>query len=242
MKNKFRVRIPKKKKRSKILVYGAGVAGKLALEEIKRYREKDYEVVGFLDDDEKKWTKKIYGKKVLGGIEFLKKIRTTKLSVDEVLIAIPSAPSDVVRKIVGVCEDVKLSYKILPGVYDIITGKTQISSVREVRIEDILGRGPVKVNYTKISSLLNGKTVLIAGAAGSIGSEIARQLIKFNIGNLILFDQNESGLYDVCMEFINRSSDKEVVPILGDIKDQNKLDRVFKFLTKVIKFFLLFFV
>ncbi|MDP2671611.1 MAG: nucleoside-diphosphate sugar epimerase/dehydratase [bacterium] len=223
-----RIYLPKEVKKKQVLIYGAGVAGKLILEEIRRYQEKNYEVGGFLDDDKKKIAALVEGVEVLGGLDYLEKTKTEKPAVEEILIAIPSAPAKTIRKIVQGCEKVGLDYKILPGIYDIITGKRKVSPVREVKIEDILGREPVKVSFEKISKFLNAKKVLIFGAGGSIGSEMVRQIANFKPKKIILFDQNESELYDLHMELLALGKEEQVLPVMGDIRVFSEVQEVFE--------------
>lgn len=229
MAKKYQVQIPKKGiKTQKILIYGAGVAGKLVLKKIKEQKDSEYTAVGFLDDEQNKHNKKILGVRILGGLDFLKKTKQSDLRVDEVLIAIPSAPSAVIKKIVEVCDDLKIKYKILPGIYDIVTGRRKISPVRDVHIEDILGREAVRVSFRKISKFLNKKSIAVYGAGGSIGSELVRQISEFNPKNIILFEQNESGLYDLHMELLGRYNSLELIPVVGDIRDYEAVEWTFK--------------
>ena len=229
MAKKYKIHLPKKeKKKQRILIYGAGEAGNLVLSEIKKQKEATYEVVGFLDDDEKKHSKKVGGVKVLGGIEFLQKSAKSKLKIDEVLIAIPSAPSSVVKQIVDACDGLRLKYKILPGIYDIVSGRRKISPIREVRIEDILGRESVKVSFSQIALFLNKRSVLVTGAGGSIGSELVRQIFEFDPAKIILFDHNESGVYDLHMELQAQGGSSNLIPVVGDIRDYEGLAWVFE--------------
>lgn len=226
--SKYKIYLQKKTQKKRLLIYGAGVAGRLVLEEIERYKGKDYEVVAFIDDDKGKLSKTIDGVRVLGGLNSLKTIKKRGLEIDEVLISIPTASARVIKKIVDSCEDVGLSYKILPGIYDIITGKIKVSPVRDVQIEDVLGRESVKVSFDKISKFLDGKVLAVFGAGGSIGAEKSRQIAEFKPRRLILFDQNESELYDLHMELIASEKAENVVPIVGDIRDYQDVEWVFE--------------
>lgn len=229
MAKKYKIHLPRKvKKKQKILIYGAGEAGKLVLQEIKNQLKTNYEVIGFLDDDRGKHGKKVGGVKVLGDIEFLKSLRKRGLEIDEVLIAIPSAPSSIVKKVVDICDELKLKYKILPGIYDVVTGRRKISPIREVRIEDILGRDPVKVSFNSISPFLDNKTILVLGAGGSIGSELVRQIFEFKPNKIVLFDHNESGVYDLHMELRARGASSNLLPFVGDIRDYDVVEWVFE--------------
>lgn len=226
---KYKIQIPKKEARKqKILIYGAGVAGKLVAQKIGEKDNAELEVIGFLDDDTKKHGKKSKGIEILGGLDFLKNLDKEKIHVDEVLIAIPSAPAKIIREIVEACEMAKVRYKILPGIYDIVSGRTKVSPFREVRIEDILGREPVKVSFRAISKLVDNKTMVIFGAGGSIGSELTRQTANFRPKKIILFDQNESGVYDLQMVLSAQGKKIEFIPFIGDIRDYKVVEDLFK--------------
>jgi FlaA1/EpsC-like NDP-sugar epimerase len=169
-------RINIRKKRT--LIVGAGNAGELIVREITRQRESEYIPVGFLDDDKAKIGRQIHGIKVFGRTDEIKKY-INKLAVDEIIIAIPSASGAVRKNITFGAKEAGVICKTLPTLYEIIDGKAHLYQLRDIRIEDILGRKSVKVDYSQLLGQLEGKPILITGAGGSIGSELCRQVIKF---------------------------------------------------------------
>ncbi|HHV64825.1 MAG TPA: polysaccharide biosynthesis protein, partial [Peptococcaceae bacterium] len=146
-------------------------------------------------------------------------------NVDEIIIAIPSASADTIREIVEICKETKAaSLKILPGVHDILSGKITVSPIREVQVEDLLGRDPVSVDLEEVAGYLKDQTVLVTGAGGSIGSELCRQIVKFNPEKLILAGHGENSIFDIEQEL----KDYPVVTEIFDIKDETKVNLIFE--------------
>jgi FlaA1/EpsC-like NDP-sugar epimerase len=210
----------------KILIIGAGDAGEKILREIKENYLLDYEVVGFIDDDPAKQGRSIHGVSVLGNIQKIDKI-VSKKDVEELLIAIPSAAGDQLRKIVEGCRKCNVSYKVLPGIGELIDGKVSVKMLRDVNYEDLLGRAPVKLDITGISHYLDGKTILITGCGGSIGSEICRQVIRFNPRQLVLLDASELNLFNIQMEMEHSKSLCAYQTILGNVQDERLMNDLF---------------
>jgi len=204
-----------------LLIIGAGDAGITILKEINRHRELNYRIIGFLDDDTAKIGMYIHNVKVLGEISKLPRI-IEKYKIDEIIIAIPSAKPSLIKKIVDLTKG-KVKLKILPGLYELINGKVSISRVRPLKLEDFLGREPVKINLEEVKGFIKEKKVLITGAAGSIGSELSRQIDGLNPEKLILLDIKESELYMLYHELKGK---REI--ILGDIRDKEKMEEIFK--------------
>ncbi|MCD6109069.1 MAG: polysaccharide biosynthesis protein, partial [Thermoplasmata archaeon] len=204
-----------------LLIIGAGDAGITILKEINRHRELNYRIIGFLDDDMAKIGMYIHNVKVLGEISKLPRI-TDKYKIDEIIIAIPSAKPSLIKKVVDLTKG-KVKLKILPGLYELINGKVSISRVRPLKLEDFLGREPVKINLEEVKGFIKEKKVLITGAAGSIGSELSRQIDGLNPEKLILLDIKESELYMLYHELKGK---REI--ILGDIRDKEKMEEIFK--------------
>ena len=204
-----------------LLIIGAGDAGITILKEINRHRELNYRIIGFLDDDMAKIGMYIHNVKVLGEINKLPKI-IEKYKIDEIIIAIPSAKPSLIKRIVDLTKG-KVKLKILPGLYELINGKVSISRVRPLKLEDFLGREPVKINLEEVKGFIKEKKVLITGAAGSIGSELSRQIDGLNPEKLILLDIKESELYMLYHELKGK---REI--ILGDIRDKEKMEEIFK--------------
>ncbi|MEW6095075.1 MAG: nucleoside-diphosphate sugar epimerase/dehydratase [bacterium] len=211
----------------RILIIGAGDAGEMIVKEIERHPELGYEIVGLIDDDLKKQGIRIHGVEVLGTRSEIPKV-VKQEGVEEIIIAIPSASGRVIRDIVAHCEKTRVKFKIVPGVYEIITGSVTINQIREVKPEDLLGRESVQVNLDEISSYLTNKKVLVTGAGGSIGSELCRQVAQFSPAMLILIDHNENSTYFVETELKMKSYPFPILPIIADIKDAPRMEEIFK--------------
>jgi FlaA1/EpsC-like NDP-sugar epimerase len=182
-----------------ILIIGAGDAGEKILREIHENEQLNYHVMGFIDDDPQKQGRSIHGIPVIGKIDHLPYL-SQKSEVREALIAIPSASGDRMRRILEVCKNCEIEYKTLPGMGEIIDGRVSIKKLRDVSYEDLLGRPPVQLDKQSISHYLEGKTILITGCGGSIGSELCRQVVHFQPKNLILLDASEENLFKIQME------------------------------------------
>ena len=211
---------------TKILIIGAGDAGEKMLREIRDNYRLNYEIVGFVDDDLSKQGKTIHGVQVLGTVDRLPKILLGK-SVGQILIAIPSATGEQIRRIVETCQRCNVSYKILPGIGDLIDGRVSVKLLRDISYEDLLGRSPVELNVKDIRNYLDGKTILITGAGGSIGSELCRQVVKYQPDMLILLDSSESNLFNIQMELQNENYFHNCKAILGQVQDEMLMENVF---------------
>ncbi|MEW6250417.1 MAG: polysaccharide biosynthesis protein, partial [Planctomycetota bacterium] len=183
----------------KLLIVGAGNAGENVVREIQRMPVERYRVVGFLDDDESKWGAQIHGVEVLGTIANVKKI-CAEHDVDEILIAIPSARRERLRKVVELCQGTNLRFKTLPALEDLIAGRASVKEIRDVDINDVLGRAPVRLDEGEIESFIRGRVVMVTGAGGSIGSEMCRQIARFRPAGLILIERAEPALFAIDQE------------------------------------------
>jgi FlaA1/EpsC-like NDP-sugar epimerase len=211
----------------KMIIIGAGDAGEKVVREIYDNPKMKYRVVGFVDDDKNKAGKQIHGIKVLGSIDELKEIVKNE-DVDEMLIAVPSAVGKEMRRIVEICDLTRISYKTLPGMGEIIDGKISIKAIRDISYKDLLGRHPVQLENDKISEFLKDKRVLITGAGGSIGSELCRQICKYEPSLVVLFDAGESNLYSIQMELKHVVTYLKYRTVLGRIQDKGLVDEVFR--------------
>ena len=214
-----------KKELTKILIIGAGVAGKELLTQLNKNLKNVFEVVGFIDDNPKKLGKSIQGYKVLGNLLNLETL-IEKNNIQQIFIALPSAEGDTIKGIIETCGKKKIVFKIVPRLLEIVLGKVKLQQVREVRIEDLLGRPIIRSNQEKFLNFFKNKKILVTGAAGSIGSELCRQLIQFNPKNLVCFDSWESGLFDLESELKDLAKNYKI--IVGNIREKDKLDKVFK--------------
>ncbi|MDO8621176.1 MAG: nucleoside-diphosphate sugar epimerase/dehydratase [Candidatus Levybacteria bacterium] len=212
---------------TKALIIGAGVAGKELLEELRKHKSIKVEVVGFIDDDLRKIGKRVLGVQVLGQINGLR-MAIKKYKVSEVFIAIPSAKGGIIRKIIEKCKDLNIAFKVIPRTLDIIQGKVAISQIRDVDVSDLIGREMVQMEQNALINFFKGKKILITGACGSIGHEICRQLALFSPKKLIFYDWWENGMFDLDLEFKSKFTNISTKSIIGDIKDEVKVDRVFK--------------
>jgi FlaA1/EpsC-like NDP-sugar epimerase len=211
----------------KVLIVGAGAAGEKILREIFENYQLHYDVIGFIDDDQEKQGRSIHGIPVIGKVENLSFI-IEKEDVHEILIAIPSAAGDQIRHIVEACKDCNVSYKILPGIGELIDGRVSVKILRDISYEDLLGRPPVHLNIKGIRNYLDGKTVLITGCGGSIGSELCRQVIKYQPHSVILLDANETNLFNIQMELQNEKYCRNCKAILGQVQDKHLMNEIFK--------------
>jgi FlaA1/EpsC-like NDP-sugar epimerase len=213
--------------RKRILIVGAGSAGEKTLREIIENDHLPYSVVGFIDDDRKKHGRSIHGIPVLGSLNELAKLVEDK-GVREILIAIPSATGDQMRRIVETCKVCQIAYKTLPGIGEIINGRVSIKALRDVNYEDLLGRSPVQLDMEEIMGCLNGKPVLVTGCGGSIGAELCRQIVRFQPQALILLDANESNLFHIELELRNKLHWDRCQAVLGRVQDEKLMTSVFQ--------------
>ena len=216
---------PNKGKR--ILVVGAGSAGEKLSREIRENPEIDYNLVGFVDDDRSKHRQTLHGTAVLGAVEDIDAI-CDSYRVEEIIIAISAASATEMRRIVVACEATGLPCKTVPGVGELIEGKISVRAIRKVRYEDLLGRRQVQLNLSQIGRYLTGKRVMVTGGCGSIGSELCRQIVRFKPIKLVVVDINESGLYEVEMDFKARFPGLDMVPILCPVQDGHVMSRIFE--------------
>jgi len=209
----------------RVLMVGAGDAGQMLVREMQR-TPTGMIPVGYVDDDPVKTGSRIHGVKVWGTVAELPEI-VAKRSVDEVVIAVPSAEPNQIRRFVDLCELTGRSFSILPGIAEVLSGEAHLSQVREVRVEDLLGREPVVMELPSVRADLNGLTVLITGAAGSIGAELARQVALHGPAKLVLLDQAETPLYYLDLELRADFPAIDILPVIVDVADATSVERVF---------------
>ena len=212
----------------KILIIGAGRAGKYVCHAVKMSSNKsDDKIIGIIDDDNSKTGNLIEGIKILGNSENISKIVQT-YKVNEIIISIPSASGEVINKFVNIAIDLGVSYKIVPRVREIIEGKVNLSSIRKVDVSDLIGRPVVKDDVGHLREFLKNKVVLVTGAAGSIGSELSAQIVAYKPKRLVLFDIWENGVYELRRNFIDMGFVKNIHYVVGNVQDLNRLEEVFK--------------
>ena len=209
-----------------VLIIGAGRAGEKVVREIRSSGQLKYLPIGFLDNDKNKRGRTIHGVPVLGPLSDLQELVANKC-VNEILIAVAEASGKEMREIIDACKETGLPYKILPGMDEIINGKVGIKALRDVSYQDLLGRAPVQLDTTSISEYISGKTVLVTGCGGSIGSELVRQVVRFNPAKLILVDLSEENLYAIQMELHHEINFHEYITVLGSVQDEQLMDETF---------------
>jgi FlaA1/EpsC-like NDP-sugar epimerase len=211
----------------KLVVLGAGNAGENVVREILRMPVMRYRVVGFLDDDSSKWGAQIHGFEVLGPIENVKAI-CAEHAIDEILIAMPSASRERLRRVVELCQGTNLRFKTLPALTDLIAGRASVKEIRDVDINDLLGRAPVRLDDEEIAKFIRDRVVLVTGAGGSIGAEMCRQIARFRPQRLGLVEQAEPALFLIDQELRRDFKDLDVVPYIADICDRGRIDTIFQ--------------
>ena len=215
-------------RRKRVLIVGAGEAGSLMAREMLRHPEMGMKPVGFLDDAPRKGSYRIMGVPVLGAVAELEQVIQT-VDIDEVVIAIPSAQGRTVREVVEkiTANKTGISYKIMPGIYELLSGSVDIKRMRDVEIQDLLGRPPIRLDTASILGYLENKTVMITGAGGSIGSEIVRQVCRFHPKELILFGHGENSIFQLERELERDWPDIKYHSVIGAIQNGVRLDYVF---------------
>ncbi|KOA20263.1 UDP-N-acetyl-alpha-D-glucosamine C6 dehydratase [Clostridium homopropionicum DSM 5847] len=214
-------------KKSKLLIVGAGDAGAMLIKEVKKHNSLNYDIVGLVDDDEYKVGHVINSIKILGGREDIEDI-CKKYNVEEIFIALPSAPFQERKDIYNICKKTGCKLKTLPGIYEIINGDVNISQLRDVDINDLLGRPPVKLNNENINEYILNKVVMVTGGGGSIGSELCRQIVKFKPKKLIILDIYENNAYDLQMELKYKYPDLDLAVVIASIRDFERLKEIFE--------------
>ena len=212
---------------SRMIIVGAGNAGEGLLREMLRMSVARYDIVGFIDDDSKKWGARIHGVPVLGSTDRIKEI-AEKRNVDEIAIAIPSATRKELRRVITLCEGANLRFSTVPDLVDIAAGQVSVSQMRDVDINDVLGREPVTLDIDLVSQFIKGKVVLITGAGGSIGSEMCRQVGLFEPKELLLLEQAENGLFFVERELRRTFPSMKIRAIICDCVDEERVDAIFR--------------
>ena len=213
-------------KTKRVLVVGAGDAGQMIAREIRQNTHLDINLVGFVDDDPAKRQALFQGLKVLGTQHDLEALVVAH-NIDEVVIAIPSATGKEIRSIVNHCRNKKCQFKVLPGVGELIDGRVTVQQIRQVDLNDLLGREPIHLDCKDIQNYVSGKRVLVTGAGGSIGSEICRQVVRFNPSKLILFENAETPLFMIERQLANEFKNIPIVPVIGDIRNRSRVDVIF---------------
>ena len=211
----------------RVLIIGAGSAGMMIAREMQRHPESGLIPVGFLDDEPGKAHQRFQGLAILGKVSDLVRV-VQREGAQEVLIAVPSAGGEFIRKVVTLADEAKVRHRTMPGVFEILNGNVNISQIRDVNVEDLLRRSPVKLDTGEIAEYLRGKVVLITGAGGSIGSELVRQLLPFRPATLLLFGRGENSIFSIQQELNRNWPEIRHVGLIGDVRDEARLRSVFE--------------
>ena len=210
----------------RVMIVGAGSAGTMLINEMMSRRELKYNPIVLIDDDKSKLGKRISGVKIEGNRYDIPYIAGEQ-EIDLILIAIPSLDAKNKAEIIDICKETNCKLQIVPGMYEIISGKATVSKIKDVDLEDLLGRDPIQLDNKGISDYIEGRTILITGAGGSIGSELCRQIAVYNPKRLVLFDIYENNVYDIQNELREDYPDLEMSVLIGSIRDKARLHEVF---------------
>lgn len=212
--------------KKKTLIIGAGSAGGMLAKQLMQGHDQLIPV-GFIDDDYRKQGLYLAGLKVLGKVEQLREI-VHEMGIEHLIIAIPSLKKEELEIIFDECTKTNIKTQTLPFIEDIVMGEVKVNHIRDVKVEDLLGREPILLEDNSISEYIANQTVLVSGAGGSIGSEICRQILNFSPKRLILLGHGENSIYSILLELVDMKSDSELIPVIADIQDKERMIQVMK--------------
>ncbi|HEX8160352.1 MAG TPA: nucleoside-diphosphate sugar epimerase/dehydratase [Pyrinomonadaceae bacterium] len=212
--------------KQRVLLIGAGRAGMLAAREIKSRDDLRLSIQGFVDDELNKQGSLIQGVRVLGGTDDLPRL-VKDLDIDHVIVTVVRASRENFRRILDICERIPVRVRVIPGLHDILQGRVTFTRIRDVQIEDLLGREPVQLEEAEVRSFLACKTVMVTGAGGSIGSELARQVARFHPARLLLVERAEFALFEIDRELRAAYPALDVVALVGDVGDRGRMASIF---------------
>ena len=210
----------------RVMIIGAGQAGRMILRDIENTREIRDQVVCFIDDDPDKWGRFIDGVPIVGGRDDIL-ASVEKYQVGKIYVVIPSASAKDKKEIINICNETKCELKRLPGMYQLMLGQVTVSAMKNVSLEDLLGRDPIRTDMQEVFAFINGKSVLVTGGGGSIGSELCRQVAAHNPKQLIIFDIYENGAYQIQLELKNKYPNLDLVTLIGSVRDSRRMYDVF---------------
>ena len=211
---------------SRVMLIGAGSAGQMIIRDILNNEESDDCICCIIDDDSNKKGRFIDDIPIVGGKDDIL-FNAEKYHIDKIFLAIPSATPEQKRDILNICQETGCELKNLPGIFELVSGKVSVSSLRDVAVEDLLGRDPVKVDMEEIYGFLKGKTIMVTGGGGSIGSELCRQIASHSPKQLIIFDIYENNAYAIQLELRNKYPDLDLVVLIGSVRDSRRINQVF---------------
>jgi FlaA1/EpsC-like NDP-sugar epimerase len=211
----------------RVLIAGAGAAGEMVLRELRANHELEMQPVGFVDDDPLKRGLQLSDLPIFGVTAEIPRI-VERERIDEIFIAMPGAAGQTVRRIVRHAFDAGVKTRTVPGIFEILSGRVSVSAFREVQIEDLLRREPVQADLAAVSTLATGRTVLVTGAGGSIGSELCRQLLALGPSKLVILGHGENPIFDILNELRSKNPAVPVTPVIADIRDRERIRHVFE--------------
>ena len=213
--------------RKKVLIVGGGEAGSMVIQELFDNPQLLKYPVAVIDDNPSKNRAKIHGVPIMGTRAEIHRIVKAK-NIDEIIIAIPSASKAEIREIVNICKETRCKLKTIPGVFELINGQVDVKKIRDVDIEDLLGRDPVTVNLTEICKYISSEVVMVTGGGGSIGTELCRQIAKFSPKQLIILDIYENNAYEIQQELLRNYENLNLEVIIASIRDRKRMESIFK--------------
>ena len=215
-----------KKNLISVMVIGAGEAANLIIKEIVNSNFSTMVIKCIIDDDKGKWGRYIQGIKVAGGREKIVECADI-YDVDEIIVAMPSAPRTEIKEILDICKDTNCKLRSLPGMYQLVNGEVNVSKLRDVELEDLLGREPITVDMDSILGYVQGKVVLVTGGGGSIGSELCRQIANHKPKQLIIVDIYENSVYDIQQELKLKFPDLNLMVLIASVRNTNRMNYIF---------------
>ena len=198
----------------------------MIVRDISKAKQTNYNVCFFIDDNENKWHRYVDGVPIVGGRDAILE-SVEKYKIDKIYIAIPSASATQKRDLLAICKETDCELKQLPGIYQLVNGQVSVTSLKNVSVEDLLGREPIKADMTEVFQFIHGKRVMVTGGGGSIGSELARQIAAHGPELLLLFDFYENNVYDIQLELKEKYPDLNLVVLIGSVRDSRKVFEVF---------------
>ena len=211
----------------RVLIVGAGEAGNMIVRELFKRPELKKMPVGVVDDDKNKQGKCVYDVPVLGTIDDVDQI-VKNHCIDEIIICIANINPQRKREIINICKKTDAKIKTIPGIYEIIDGKVNITKFRDVQIEDLLGREPIKMNLDDMNGIIKDKIIMVTGGGGSIGSELCRQIVKYEPKQLVLIDIYENNAYDIQQEIKRHFPEIDLKVLIASVRDEHKMDKIFE--------------
>lgn len=210
-----------------VMIIGAGDAGNSIIKEIATSNFSTMTVACIIDDNNSKWGSYIQGIRVEGGRDKILECVDIN-SIDEIFIAIPSASKQTIKELLDICKETDCKLRVLPGIYQLVNGEVSVSKLRDVEVEDLLGREPVKVDIDSILGYVQNKVVLVTGGGGSIGSELCRQIASHNPKQLIIVDIYENNAYDIQQELLNNYPNINLVVLVASVRNTNRMNYIFE--------------